>query len=146
MFVTAMSVIRSGDHPSTGSLNMCVCASISPGNTVARTQINDARSGRNLHLCFGTDFDDSLTVDHHDLVGQHAASLAVEQAPGTHHRHAGGRRALGKSAARAHARPHARATPRLGSQLARLGGRRCLRVEYGRQQRIRLGSRPKRPR
>ena len=35
-FDTAISVIRSGDQPWTGSLNMCVCASISPGTTVAR--------------------------------------------------------------------------------------------------------------
>src|SRR5688572_7747398 len=35
-FVTAINVIRSGDHPFTGSLNMWVWASMSPGNTVAR--------------------------------------------------------------------------------------------------------------
>ncbi len=57
-------------------------------------EIDHLRVRRDLHLRLGPDIGDALALQHHHLVGQHLAALAVEQAAGADRHHAGGRCAL----------------------------------------------------
>ena len=82
VFCTAISVDISRDMPGFGVLNMCVCASISPGSTVCRDRSMTEAPAGIFSLRGRADVRDALAVQHDGLVGAHLARVAVEQTAG----------------------------------------------------------------
>ena len=117
-------------------LNMCVCASMRPGSTVAWPRSMTCTPAGIRDLTLRADVGDALAVHEHDLLRQHLAAVAVEQAAGADGDRARGRRTLQDAALGPHARLRAGEPPRA---LRRLARRRRWRLrEYRARQERRL--------
>ena len=97
-FCTAMSSEPSAVPLGGRGLNMCVCASMRPGRTVAWLESITCTPAGDLDLRFRTDIGDPLTGEEHNLLRQHLAGLAVEEPAGADGKHPGRKRALEEAA------------------------------------------------